>query len=107
MLMKKAPSRTNLDGAFNILLKSLEAQQTFATCTTLSAELGSALRSAWLFVELADAHLFFNAASLNQLAETSDCLLGRFFVAKRKLDHVVKLSGWRRLSHAGCDGCRL
>ena len=50
-------------------------QHAVALRTTLSTKASTTLDFTWLFVELAATHFFFNSASLDQLAESTDCFL--------------------------------
>jgi hypothetical protein len=52
-----------------------------AAGTALGAEAGTTLDFAGLLVVLATAHLFLDAAALDQLAEAADRFLGRLSVA--------------------------
>lgn len=71
------------------------ADHAIAAAAALGTELGTTLGGAGLLVELADTHLLFDATPLNQLAESADGFLGRFFVSKGQLNHVVARSGDR------------
>jgi hypothetical protein len=62
-------------------------EESLAAGAALGAKTGAALGFAGLFVELAYPHFFLDPASLDQLAEAADGLLGRFFVSQRQLNH--------------------
>ena len=51
-----------------------------AACAALGAKSSAAFGFARLFVEFSDSHFFLDAAALDELAETADRFLSRFFV---------------------------
>jgi hypothetical protein len=63
-------------------------EEAFAAGASLGAKSGPTLDFARLFVELANSHFLFDAASLDQLSKAADSLLGRFFVSQRQLYHT-------------------
>jgi hypothetical protein len=60
---------------------SVRGDEAIATGTALGTEASASLGLARLLVEFADPHFFLDAAALDQLAETADRFLGRFFVS--------------------------
>jgi hypothetical protein len=59
-----------------------------AAGAALSSQAGAALDFAGLLVELANPHLFLDPASLDELSEAANGLLGRFFVTQCQLNHM-------------------
>lgn len=67
----------------------LPTKQSLTTGAALGTQLVTPIRGTWLFVEFTNSHLFLDATPFDQFTETSHSLLGRLFLAKRKLNHFV------------------
>jgi hypothetical protein len=48
--------------------------------SSFGSDLGTPTDFAWLFVKLSATHFFFDATALDELAESTDCLLDRFAI---------------------------
>ncbi|EMI17827.1 hypothetical protein RMSM_05261 [Rhodopirellula maiorica SM1] len=62
-------------------MNGLSAQQTGSAGAALGSQAIATIRFTWLFVVLAATHLFLDATALNQLAESTYCLLNGFPVS--------------------------
>jgi hypothetical protein len=71
--------------------RPLEIHEPLATGAALGAKARPATCLAGLFVELANPHFFLDAASLYELSEAADGLLGRLLFAKRQFDQRILL----------------
>ena len=68
--------------------ESSHAEEAIALRPPFCPEAGAALGLARLLEEFAPPHLFFDAAALDQLAETADRLLNALPFSNRELDHT-------------------
>ena len=71
-----------------MLLVLVRRQEAFAARSAFGAEASSALDLAGLLVEFANPHFFLDTASLDELTEAADGLLGRFLVTESQLNHM-------------------
>jgi hypothetical protein len=65
----------------------VRGHEAIAPRTALSPQTSPAFGFAGLLVEFANAHLFLDAASLNQLPKAPNRFLSRLFVPQRQFDH--------------------